>query len=151
MVFSLRHKAEKAAQSVEGLLVEAERAAMSVLHGGHARRTSGSGEKFWQFREYAPDDEPRMIDWRQSAKGARVYVKQREWETAQSILFWCLRSKGMDFSSAPGKVPTKLECAQILSLAVALLSVRGGENVGSIYAAAIFWDRLMIFRRVLMF
>ncbi len=133
MILKLRERAETTAADIERLLLRAERVALSVLHGVHGRRKSGIGENFWQFREYSHDDEPRTIDWRQSAKGERVYVKQKEWETAQKVLLWVLNSAGMNFSSA-SSLPTKLDCAQVLAMAMAVLAVKSGENVASVYA-----------------
>ena len=67
----------------------AERVAMTVTQGVHGRRRVGSGEAFWQFRRYQPGDGADQIDWRQTAKTDRVYVRETEWEAAQSIWLWC--------------------------------------------------------------
>ena len=53
-------------------------------------------------------------------------MREREWEAAQSVWFWCDASAGMRFASA--KV-TKAERARLLGLALASLLVRGGERV----------------------
>lgn len=69
-----------------------------------------------------------MIDWRQSAKTQPVYVRENEWEAAQSVWLWRDRSASMDFRSAAG-LPTKRERADLLTLATAVLLARGGERV----------------------
>ena len=46
------------------------------------------GESFWQFRRYASHDSSSAIDWRQSAKSQHLFVREREWEAAQTVWFW---------------------------------------------------------------
>ncbi|SMH62093.1 DUF58 domain-containing protein [Azospirillum agricola] len=123
-----RHRAEELASALPPLLVAAERVAATVAQGVHGRRRVGLGETFWQFRRYQPGDAPSMIDWRQSAKTQPVYVRENEWEAAQSVWLWRDRSASMDFRSAAG-LPTKRERADLLTLATAVLLARGGERV----------------------
>jgi uncharacterized protein (DUF58 family) len=68
------------------------------------------------------------IDWRQSAKSDRVYLRQTEWEAAQSVWLWRDGSDSMRYRSGRAW-PTKLETAELLLLAIASLLVRGGERV----------------------
>lgn len=127
-LFTLRHRAESAAAGLPALIAAAEKAAVSVLSGEHAQRKPGMGEKFWQFREYDVSDRPQDIDWRQSARGDRLYVREKEWQTAQTALFWCQKNASMDFRSAPG-LPSKQDSALILSLGLSILLARAGENI----------------------
>jgi uncharacterized protein (DUF58 family) len=92
----------------------------------HGRRRAGIGESFWQFRRYQNEDAAR-IDWRQSAKSQHLYVREREWEAAQTVWFWRDGGPGMSFSSGE---TSKKERAELLLLALASLLVRGGERVG---------------------
>lgn len=117
--------------SLPPLLVEAQRVAATVEQGVHGRRRVGMGDSFWQFRPYRAGDEIRDIDWRQSARGDRTFVREREWEAAQTVFLWIDRSPSMDFSSAKG-LPTKADRAALLGLALASLLLRGGERVGLI-------------------
>ena len=123
---NLQYEAEALGAGLPPLLVDAERLASAVSLGVHGRRKSGMGESFWQFRRYRPEDSSSAIDWRQSAKSQNLFVREREWEAAQSVWFWCDASMGMQFTS--GKV-TKAERARLLCLALASLLVRGGERV----------------------
>jgi uncharacterized protein (DUF58 family) len=107
-------------------MVAADRLAASVSLGVHGRRRAGIGENFWQFRRYQNEDAAR-IDWRQSAKSQHLYVREREWESAQTVWLWRDGGAGMDFSS--GEM-TKRERAELLLLGLASLLVRGGERVG---------------------
>src|SRR3546814_6131026 len=81
----LRHRAEQLAATLPPLLVAAERVAATVAQGVHGRRRVGQGETFWQYRHYDFGDQPQSIDWRQSAKSDMVFVRQMEWEAAQSV------------------------------------------------------------------
>ena len=88
----------------------------------------GSGETFWQFRQYQPGDPGNRIDWRQSAKSQRVFIRETEWEAAQSVWLWRDGSGSMGYRSSP-RLPSKRERATLLLLAAASLLVRGGEYV----------------------
>jgi len=124
----LQHRAEQAAAALPPLLVAASRVAATVAQGVHGRRRVGQGETFWQFRQYQPGDAAQRIDWRKSAKSQRHYVRETEWEAAQSVFLWRDGSGSMDYSSARG-IPTKRERADLVTLALAALLLRGGERV----------------------
>ncbi len=129
----LRDRAEQAAVLLPPLLVAAERVAVTVSQGVHGRRRVGQGETFWQFRQYEPGDAATRIDWRESAKSQRLYVRETEWEAAQSVWLWRDASASMDYTSAgyvPGaEWPTKRDRAELLLVALASLLVRGGERL----------------------
>ncbi|MEJ1967294.1 MAG: DUF58 domain-containing protein [Rhizomicrobium sp.] len=122
----IAYEAEALGGGLPPLLLDAERLAAAVSLGVHGRRKAGMGESFWQFRRYRPEDPAAAIDWRQSAKSQHLFVREREWEAAQSVWFWCDGSPGMRFAS--GRV-TKADRARLLALALASLLVRGGERV----------------------
>jgi uncharacterized protein (DUF58 family) len=88
----------------------------------------GQGETFWQFRRYEWGDSTQRIDWRQSAKSQPVYIRETEWEAAQSVWLWRDASPSMDYASA-SSFPSKCARAELLLLALAVLLVRGGERV----------------------
>jgi uncharacterized protein (DUF58 family) len=110
------------------LLVAAQRVAETVSPGAHGRRRVGLGESFWQFRPYQMGDTIERIDWRQSAKGDRLYIRETEWSAAQTAWLWRDSGPGMSYSSS-GRVPAKRERAELLLLATAALLLRGGERV----------------------
>jgi uncharacterized protein (DUF58 family) len=125
---ALRHQAEQTAARLPPLLVAADRVASTVAQGVHGRRRVGIGETFWQFRQYRPGDTIHRIDWRQSAKRQHVYIRENEWEAAESVWLWQDRSPSMAYCSSAA-LPEKGERAAILTLALASLLVRGGERV----------------------
>jgi uncharacterized protein (DUF58 family) len=124
----LRLRAEAAAAELPPLLVAAERVASLVSQGVHGRRRVGQGETFWQFRRYQPGDSSQRIDWRQSAKSVPVYIRETEWEAAQSVWLWRDASPSMRFTGGRDR-PEKAERANLLLLALASLLVRGGEHI----------------------
>ncbi len=124
----LRRRAEQLAATLPPLLVAAERVATTVFQGVHGRRRVGQGETFWQFRHYEPGDTPQLIDWRQSAKSDHVFIRELEWEAAQSVWLWRDHSPSMAWRSDPD-LPEKRDRADLLALALSVLLVRGGERV----------------------
>ena len=71
----------------------------------------------------------QRIDWRRSGRDDRLFVREREWETAQSIWIWIDRSASMGFASDLAQAP-KIERALVLGLALGDTFVEGGERVG---------------------
>ena len=132
-IAALRDRAEQAASVLSPLLIAAERVAVTVAQGVHGRRRVGQGETFWQFRQYQPGDAASRIDWRESAKSQRLYVRETEWEAAQSVWLWRDASASMEYSSAAyltgAEWPTKRDRAELLLVALASLLVRGGERM----------------------
>ena len=125
---TLKHRAEELAAPLPPLLVEAERVAATVSQGVHGRRRVGQGETFWQFRQYEPGEPAQRIDWRESARSERLYVRETEWEASESVWIWRDTSPSMDYSSSAGH-PTKRLRADLVALALAALLIRGGERV----------------------
>lgn len=107
-------------------MVRAERLASALTLGMHGRRKAGIGQSFWQYHHYREGDPSSAIDWRQSAKGQHLYVREREWEAAQSVWLWRDGSPSMRFGSG---ADTKVERASLLALALGVLLVRGGERI----------------------
>lgn len=115
------------------LLVAAERVASTVAQGVHGRRRVGQGDSFWQFRHFVQGDAVARIDWRQSAKSGRNgpggwFIRETEWEAAQTVSLWRDGSASMRWRSRAVPVD-KRERADLLLLALSSLLLRGGERV----------------------
>jgi uncharacterized protein (DUF58 family) len=123
------HGALELARRLPSLVVAAKDAAATALHGVHGRRRAGVGETFWQFRPFVWGEPTTRIDWRRSARDDRVYVREREWESAHTVWIWIDRSPSMAYVSDLA-LQSKLDRALVLGLAAADLLVRGGERVG---------------------
>lgn len=126
---ALREKAETQAARLPALLARAEHLAGAVLLGEHGRRRAGMGDDFWQYRPAQVGDSLRMIDHRRSAMGDVQFVREREWQIAQSVMLWVDQGASMRFASSPD-LGTKAERARVLGLALSILLIRGGERVG---------------------
>jgi uncharacterized protein (DUF58 family) len=117
------------ARRLPSLIVAAKEIASSAMHGVHGRRRSGTGENFWQFRPFVAGESASRIDWRRSARDDRLYVREREWESAHTVWVWIDRSDSMAYASSLA-LQSKLDRAIVLGLSAADLLVRGGERVG---------------------
>jgi len=126
---NLRSSAEQLAAPFPSLLAEAEQLAATVLVGDHGRKRAGTGDTFWQYRPAQNHDELRTIDWRRSARSDSQFVQDKEWQVAQSIQLWVDQSASMSFTSLKSGL-TKADRARTLTLAAAILLLRGGERVG---------------------
>lgn len=127
----LRHSAGalSLARRLPQLVIAAKQVASTVMHGLHGRRRAGIGETFWQFRPFTQGESTTRIDWRRSARDDRLYIREREWESAHTVMIWADRSPSMAYVSRLAQEP-KLDRAVTLALAAADLLVRGGERVG---------------------
>jgi len=128
-------RAEALGARLPPLLVAAERVASTVWQGVHGRRRVGQGDSFWQYRPFLPGDPASRIDWRQSARSDRLFLRETEWEAAQTVALWRDGSPSMRWRSRAA--PTeKIERAELLLLALAGLLLRGGERVRLVAPAA---------------
>lgn len=125
----LRARAEALGQTLPPLLAEAEMLASTVMLGEHGRRRAGMGDEFWQYRPAHPGDSARAIDWRRSARSDAHFVREREWQAAQSVTIWVDQGRSMAFSGHKARLP-KADRAKLLALALAVLLLRAGERVG---------------------
>ncbi len=113
------------------LVARAHEIAASVTYGVHGRRRAGAGETFWQYRPYASGESAARIDWRRSARGDHLYVREREWEAAHDYHLWMDCSSSMSFVSSLAS-EDKLSRGVTLGLALADVLVRGGERVAAL-------------------
>jgi uncharacterized protein (DUF58 family) len=109
-------------------MVAAERVAATVAQGVHGRRRVGQGDSFWQFRPFLPGDPSSRIDWRVSARSDRTFIRETEWEAAQTVCLWRDGGASMRWKSRGAPVE-KADHAGLLLLALAALLLRGGERV----------------------
>lgn len=126
---TLRSRSESVARSLPPLLVEAQHLAATILLGEHGRKRAGTGDEFWQYRAAEAGDAYRSIDWRRSARADGHFVRQTEWQAAQSLMIGVDDAASMTFTGDKSR-PSKLRRAQTLAMALSILAVRGGERVG---------------------
>jgi uncharacterized protein (DUF58 family) len=127
----LAQRGEGASLALPPMLVRAEKIAATVILGVHGRRAAGPGETFWQYRPYGFGDSTQRIDWHKSAQSDRVFIRENEWESANTLWVWCNTGPRMVFKSHLAQ-ETKLERAQLLALALASLASRAHERIGAL-------------------
>jgi uncharacterized protein (DUF58 family) len=126
----LRRDAEKIAGALPPLLAQAEHLAATVAMGFHGRRRAGHGENFWQYRQAVPGDARSMVDWLRSGKSDQQFIREMEWEAAQTVSLWVDDALSMDYRDAEHfKARSKNERAALLALAVSVLLIKAGERV----------------------
>ncbi len=130
---ALRAQADQLADPMPPLLVEAERVASTIAQGVHGRRRVGAGETFWQYRQFTQTDAYSRVDWRRSARSDQLFVRETEWEAAESVWIWCDRSASMDYAARTSPC-TKKHRAAVLALACGSLLMRSDERIAPLGA-----------------
>lgn len=119
------------ARAAAHLLVERQ----PRLAGARAvRRRAGVGLQHLDHRDYAPGDEVRHIDWRQTARAVRPIVRRFEAETVSD---WTLLVDASASMASGGGAKWQAALCAAAALAYALLS--GGHRVGLLA----FGDRVL--------
>lgn len=125
---TLRIEADALARALPRLSAQT-RASEAAHLGSAGRRRAGTGEDFWQYRRYNVEDDATRIDWRRSARGDTLFVRETELETARSFYIYADPDTGFDWSGDAGRV-TKADRARVIMMALANLLSREGERVG---------------------
>ena len=99
-----------------------------VIAGIHRNPHRGSSVEFAEYKEYAPGDDVRHIDWRAFARVDRYYVKQFEDET--NLRAWLLLDSSGSMGFSWEDAPTKLLYASTLVASLAWLLLRQGDAPG---------------------
>ncbi|MEE2757107.1 MAG: DUF58 domain-containing protein [Myxococcota bacterium] len=113
---------------LSGLSIRFDGHVEGAVTGFHRSRAKGSSVEFAQYREYAPGDEIKHIDWKSYARNDRFYVKQFEDETDLRTLFVVDTSKSMDFKIDDN--PKKITYAGQLAAALAWTLIQQGDAIG---------------------
>lgn len=72
---------------------------LTTSAGNYQALFKGTGLDFRGFREYAPMDDAKKIDWKASLRGGSLVVREYEEERNAEVLFCCDVSSGMVFGS----------------------------------------------------
>lgn len=99
------------------------------LSGIHQSPFHGFSVEFSEYRDYQPGDDLRYIDWRVYARTDRLCVKRFIAETNTRFYVLCDTSASMAYRGREAW-GSKLECAQVLGAALALLMLRQNDAVG---------------------
>jgi len=102
----------------------------SAFVGNYASAFRGAGIEFGNIREYVPGDDSKYIDWRSSAKGNKLFVKEFEESRNVTILLFLDAAANMSFGTIPTKKWQKtLELFEVLAYGAAQNHDRIGGGI----------------------
>ena len=113
--------------AISGLMLRARRVVEGTISGLHKSPFHGFNVEFAEYREYAPGDDLRRLDWRVLGRTDRFYIKQYEEETNLRTTLLVDLSESMQFGS--GKL-TKYEYACQIAASLAYMLLRQQDSVG---------------------
>src|SRR5437016_10935151 len=104
--------------------------AEGTFAGPHKSHFRGTAVEFADYREYAPGDDIRLVDWKVFARTDRHYV--RLFDAERNLLTYLVvdKSASMDFMGAVAQTPSKLEHSARLAAALGYLVIREGDELG---------------------
>lgn len=97
------------------------------LHGRHRSRQRGASIEFREYRQYAPGDDLKRVDWRVFARTDRYFLRTFEQESKLECHIFLDSSASMGF--ARGSELTKLEYASFFAAALSYLVVVNHDRV----------------------
>ena len=127
----LQRRPEVAA--VRELALAAAALVAGLRHGRHAQPLVGAGPEVWGVRPYRQGDDAAQVDWKRSARGDRLYSRERADTSHTQAVLIVDASRSMGVGHRAGE-PSKLEIAQVVAAALGTLLVEQGDTVG-LYAA----------------
>lgn len=98
------------------------------ISGLHKSPHRGSSVEFAEYRNYAPGDDIRRLDWRVFARTDRFYLKEFEAETNLRCYFVVDASGSMAYGSQPEV--RKIDIARRLAAMLAYLLIHQGDAAG---------------------
>src|SRR4029434_932247 len=108
------------------LRINATRRFTNRARGEHLAAKGGTSTEFCDYRDYAPGDDMRFVDWNIFSRLNRPYVKQFHHEEEMHVVILIDASNSMLFEE-------KFELARRLAAGFAVLGLRNQEKV-SVYA-----------------
>jgi uncharacterized protein (DUF58 family) len=95
--------------------------------GMRPRPARGEGREFESLREYFPGDDPRLVDWRATARRGRMMVRQYQTERRHTVMVAVDTGRLM---AARAEGNSKLDYALDCAIALARASKEFGDRVG---------------------
>lgn len=116
---------------LEGLRFSAKRRIEGAYSGRHIARKQGGAGEFADYREYAPGDDLRRLDWRILARTGKTFLKLHQDETNLACTILIDSSGSMGFSGYANRFDeSKLAWCQYFSTALSHLILTGRDHVG---------------------
>src|SRR5512137_973873 len=113
--------------SIRNLELRARVVVEGFWSGLHRSPYHGFSVEFTEYRQYAPGDDPRYLDWRVFARSDRYFIKRFEDETNLRCHLLVDTSRSMTFGSVGY---TKAEFAATLAATLAQFLYLQGDAVG---------------------
>ena len=99
---------------------------------GRARGPLGLGTSFESLREYVPDDDVRLINWKASARAGEPVVNQFRLDQARDVMLLLDAGRLMTALAGPGERATLFDYAVDAATALALTVDAVGDRCGLI-------------------
>lgn len=93
--------------------------------GAHRSDRKGQSADFFDYREYAPGDDPRLVDWKVHARTDRFFVRLFEQYTDMVCYLFLDSSASMGY----GEPYTKLQYCSFFAAALSYLIIKQGDLV----------------------
>ena len=116
--------------AIRDLRLVARRAVEGLHAGQHRSQVRGSGLEFSQYRNYAPGDDPRRVDWKLFARSDRYFVREAYRESQLEL--WIVLDVTGSMNQASDRVDDwrRLDCARCIAASLAWLANLHGDAVG---------------------
>lgn len=114
---------------IADLTLRSRRLAEGAISGQHRSPFHGFNIEFASYRDYAPGDDLRRLDWRVFARSDRHYIKQYEEESNVRVTFAVDASASMNYRGSRAAL-SKFDYASTLAVALAMLLARQQDPVG---------------------
>lgn len=113
--------------AIAGLMLRARRVVEGTISGLHKSPFHGFNVEFAEYREYAPGDDLRRLDWRVLGRTDRFYIKQYEEESNLRATIVMDASASMRYGAGP---LTKFDYGATLAASLATLLIEQQDPVG---------------------
>ena len=114
---------------IADLGLRSRRLVEGAINGQHKSPFHGFNVEFASYREYAPGDDLRRLDWRVFARSDRHYIKQYEEECNARVTFVVDASASMNYKGAKSAL-SKFDYAATMVVSLAMLLARQQDPVG---------------------
>jgi uncharacterized protein (DUF58 family) len=114
---------------IADLGLRSRRLVEGAINGQHRSPFHGFNIEFATYREYAPGDDLRRLDWRVFARSDRHYIKQYEEESNARVTFVVDDSASMNYRGAKAEL-SKFDYGATLVVSLAMLLARQQDPVG---------------------
>lgn len=123
---------------LERLTVAAKNRIRGTVQGKRKTRQLGASLDFADYRQYAPGDDIRQIDWNAYGRSGKPFIKLFHDERELQVRLWLDVSASMNTGGDSGGGRNKLLHAKQLAAAVGYMALAGYDRVG----AGLFGDRV---------